>query len=346
LRFVLKHAPLDTLLNDFLPAEREEIERWSIRNSLARKLAYLDALLALPDVLQQRSDAHEAAHHQTQLRDILQFLHHTVVEEERKQRAESGYRVSEEAAERAEKSHRATDRSASETTQPSRRDTSEPSSATQANLESQIQAIAPDKSLAQRPFEPEAAADEDVAIAELQPTPSQEPVAGITAGSSTDEQAEAPLPRPETRPPEPTRPAEPTEPEEIVPAVDVAAIMRQVRRHISERQGRQVDQELVQALDTTNEQWDKVYEPLHLAPGHSLPGRVWDVLRMRLHQEVRSYLDPMVYRQTELNASIVRVLNNLLRRSSFFARAAEIEALHDEIIQLREQVRQLQEKNK
>jgi polyhydroxyalkanoate synthesis regulator phasin len=40
------------------------------------------------------------------------------------------------------------------------------------------------------------------------------------------------------------------------------------------------------------------------------------------------------------------VLNNLLRRSSFFARAAEIEALHDEIIQLREQVRQLQEKNK
>jgi polyhydroxyalkanoate synthesis regulator phasin len=194
------------------------------------------------------------------------------------------------------------------------------------DLETRLHEVAP-PTLAQRPFETGAAGQEDT-------SGPAEPAAVPAPAHAEPALVQAPPP-----PPQP-------EPEPDLPMVDVAAIMRQVRRQISERQGRQVDQELVQALDTTNEQWDKVYEPLHLAPGRSLPGRLWDVLRMRLHQEVRSYVDPMIYRQTELNASIVRALNNIVRRSSFFARASEIEALHDEIIQLREQIRQLQEQNK
>ena len=76
--------------------------------------------------------------------------------------------------------------------------------------------------------------------------------------------------------------------------VDVAAIMRQVRRQIAERRGLQADRDLADALDRLNQRWDSVYEPLHLSPSRYAIGRVWDVLRTRLHNEVRSYLDPMI----------------------------------------------------
>ncbi len=126
------------------------------------------------------------------------------------------------------------------------------------------------------------------------------------------------------------------------PPVDVAAIMRQVRRRISERQGPKVDQEIAQTLDVVNQQWDKVYEPLRLPPSQSQLGRAWNIFRTRIHHEVRGYLDPMIYRQTEFNSGVVRTLNNLARRSQFAANEAEIESLRDEVIQLRERIRQLE----
>jgi O-antigen chain-terminating methyltransferase len=119
--------------------------------------------------------------------------------------------------------------------------------------------------------------------------------------------------------------------------------MRQVRRQISERQGRQIDQDMTTALHHANQQWSAVYEPLNLPPVSSVQGWAWHKLRDRLHAEVRSYLDPMIYRQTEFNASVVRVLNNLMRRSNFAASTAEVESLRDELVQLREQVRQIHE---
>ena len=127
--------------------------------------------------------------------------------------------------------------------------------------------------------------------------------------------------------------------------VDVAAIMRQIRRKIDERQqGRGADTEIAQALDSANQQWNAVYEQLRLAPAGSTLGRAWDALRMRLHHEVRSYLDPMIFRQTEFNSSVVRALNGLFRRSQATVGQAEIEALRDEVIQLREQVRRLEDR--
>jgi cell division protein FtsB len=59
---------------------------------------------------------------------------------------------------------------------------------------------------------------------------------------------------------------------------------------------------------------------------------------------VRGYLDPMIYRQTEFNAAVVRALNSLSRRSQYGASEAELESLRDEIVQLRERVRQLEER--
>ncbi|MBA3943691.1 MAG: hypothetical protein H0X37_03920 [Herpetosiphonaceae bacterium] len=126
--------------------------------------------------------------------------------------------------------------------------------------------------------------------------------------------------------------------------VDITEIMRQVRRKISERQGRQSDDELSQNLHLANEQWDKSYAPLHLSPSRSGLGKAWDVVRLRLHHEVRGYLDPMIFRQSEFNGTLVRVLNILSRRFNNGATVAEIESLRDEVIQLREQVRRLEER--
>lgn len=67
------------------------------------------------------------------------------------------------------------------------------------------------------------------------------------------------------------------------------------------------------------------------------------MLRNRLHHEVHSYLDPLIFRQTEFNGSVVRALNTMARRLRGVAPAAEFEALRDEVALLREQVRLLQE---
>lgn len=264
IRFVLKHSALDEITQSFVPAERAEIGRWSIADSLARKHAYVDGLLELPELLPQRRDGANARAARDELIAVLRHLHHTIVEEERERRAEAGYRLR-----------------------------------------------------ADRHWQDEAAAGAAECAEQ-----------SITITISEERIMTSPDPSEQTTTEEP---------------VDIAAIMRQVRRQISERHALRDTGELAQALDQLNERWDKVYEPLHLAPARAAIGRVWDVLRVRLHNEVRGYLDPMVYRQTELNANIVRALNQLSQRNRAQPGADEIEALRDEVIQLREQVRQLEE---
>ncbi|NJN16764.1 MAG: glycosyltransferase family 2 protein [Oscillochloris sp.] len=126
-------------------------------------------------------------------------------------------------------------------------------------------------------------------------------------------------------------------------AADVAAIMQQIRRQIGERRVRDDDRELDVALSQTNEQWNKVYEPLHLPPAASTIGKGWEVLRRRIHAEVRSYLDPMIFRQSEFNGGVVRALNSLARRYRSVVHRNELESLRDEVIMLREEVRRLRE---
>jgi hypothetical protein len=126
--------------------------------------------------------------------------------------------------------------------------------------------------------------------------------------------------------------------------VDVAALMREIRRRAEARERLPGDEGLAQALAAANRQWDKIYEPLRLPPARSSLGPLWSKLRASLHQEVRSYLDPMIYRQIELNASVVRALNSLAQPAQGAASAAELEALRDELSRLRERVRQLEEK--
>ncbi|NJO04902.1 MAG: glycosyltransferase [Chloroflexaceae bacterium] len=292
LRFVLKHAPLSMLLREFAPAETEEIERWSLSNSLARKYAYLDNLLNLNSVLAQRSgDAAEALVARPQLVAMLRRLHSAVVVDENRRRSEGLYS------------------SAPPDTSPA---------------PDQPEPIAP-LAMPDTPL-PHAAPHTDVPGEDATPAPV------LTTAEA------APIAKP--TPVDTTPEAEPSQ----APAVpDVTEIMRQVRRQIAERQGRNVEGDLRAALDALNQQWNTIYEPLHLAPGASQLGRLWEVARTRFHHEVRGYLDPMIYRQTEFNANTVRALNNMLRRSEFAASTVELESLRDEVIQLREQVRLLQE---
>ena len=150
---------------------------------------------------------------------------------------------------------------------------------------------------------------------------------------------------PQTQPdPPPTQPdpPPPPSPEPADDPVDVAAIMRQIRRQISERRDHQDNHDLDSALHVVNASY-AIYEPLRLPPSSSLPGRAWDVLRVRLHHEVRGYLDTMIYRQQEFNAAVVRSLNSLARRAAASDVSSEVEALRDELIHLREQVRLLRE---
>lgn len=302
LRFVLRHCPLEQLTHDFAPAERAEMQQWSLRNSLARKHAYVDNLLALPAIVAQRDDSAAATAQLPHLVAMLRSLHQYVVAEERARRAETAYDYI-QAAPPPPTTHAAeTPATMQEEVSPASADTAETADAAAAPTSEPPQPT------------PEADAATEPALA---PGP---PAAAVFTTPRTEE---------------------PTDPE---PPVDVAAIMRQVRRQISERQGHHIDHELHTALDSANQQWNEVYEPLQLAPTHSLHGRVWDALRTRLHHEVRSYLDTMVFRQTEFNASVVRVLNTITRRSHFAASTAELEALSDEVVQLRERVRQLEER--
>jgi GT2 family glycosyltransferase len=93
MHFLLKHGSFDGQAKDFVACEAEEIRRWSLSDSLARKHAYFEALLALPEVVRQRHNGAEAVAVQAQLTRMLRQLHHTVVEEERSRRAEAGYRL-------------------------------------------------------------------------------------------------------------------------------------------------------------------------------------------------------------------------------------------------------------
>lgn len=93
LRFILKYAALDMLEQDFVQQEQAEISRWSLNGSLARKHAYLEAMLAAPAIIQRRFAGQEMARAQARVIDVLRTLHHAVVEEERLQRAKTGYRL-------------------------------------------------------------------------------------------------------------------------------------------------------------------------------------------------------------------------------------------------------------
>lgn len=314
IRFVLKYID-PALLDAFVDAERDEIRRWSTADSLARKYAYLQGMLMLPNVLARRSDFADMRSEYAQFSAALHTLHDAVVTEEQARRALV-----------------ANPTTTSDNELPDDSDTTSGASGT--HDEERINAA----NELPLPADPLPTADKpehvEVSYENAAPDPSTEPQLphgeqrkddSMTIRNQNGDQVITPQ-----APPDP---------------VDVAAVMQQIRRRISARQHERTDAELGAALHQANEQWNRVYEPLNVAPTRSFIGSVWRFFSVRLHREVRSYLDPMIFRQSEFNASVVRALNNLARRE-LPDTGDDVEALRDELIQLRERVRQLEDQAK
>ncbi len=101
-------------------------------------------------------------------------------------------------------------------------------------------------------------------------------------------------------------------------------------------------QELEENLKVLNTRWDRIYEPLEVKRRTPLLGDLWAGIRRRFHEEVRSYLDPMIYRQSEVNGAIVSALNLLARGVYGGSLARSLQTLHREVRELRKQVEGLQ----
>jgi hypothetical protein len=103
--------------------------------------------------------------------------------------------------------------------------------------------------------------------------------------------------------------------------------------------------ELAQSLKELNTRWNQVYEPAMTVTSRiPLVGRLWTALRRQVHAEVRSYLDPMIYRQVELNAAVVRSLNVLSSGLYGGSLPRSLQAVYQEVVALRERVQYLEER--
>lgn len=315
IRFVIKYID-PALLPAFADAERDEIRHWSTANSLARKHAYLQGMLTLPSVLAQRADVPDLRTAYQQFNAVLHALHETVVDEERSRRALVADPTTPRADEQPPVEHDTTD--------------GETSTAAEKEVETAVDHVvvvepspAPDQGEHLRVNHENAAPPSLPAPQQLHQD--QEDTTMRRQDQNGDELI--------------TTPQVPPDP------VDVAAVMQQIRRRISARQHERTDAEMHAALHQANEQWNRVYEPLNVTPARSLVGSAWRFFSVRLHREVRTYLDPMLFRQSEFNSSMVRALNALARRAPADV-SNDVEALRDELMQLRERVRQLEEQMK
>jgi GT2 family glycosyltransferase len=305
MRFVLRHGDL-AAFDAFVAAEQEAIARWSTADSGPRKLAYLAALSELSEILQQRATGAGVRIQDSGFRsgsgDDAHVAERVAHRVALAQTLSAGLRKLHQTASREEYERR---RENMET-----RDTRHETRDTRHETEV-----------------------ESASVAQLSPFLAESQRTAIERASAFPEN---------TFMLKSTEMSETTATQAHSDPVDVAAIMRQIRRKIEERQNRDTSGELDQALGVVNSGYN-IYQPLSLPPAASLPGKAWDVFRIRLHHEVRSYLDSMIFKQTEFNSAVVRVLNNLARRSRNHATSAEVESLRDEIIVLREEIRRLRE---
>ncbi len=104
-------------------------------------------------------------------------------------------------------------------------------------------------------------------------------------------------------------------------------------------------EELDRHLKTLNETWERLYEPTpEVTKGKTpLVNNLWASMRQQVHKEVRAYLDPMIYRQSELNSAVISVLNILTQGFYGGSLARSLMALYREVAELRREVARLQE---
>ena len=142
-----------------------------------------------------------------------------------------------------------------------------------------------------------------------------------------------------------------------VAPLDVEQIMAEIRADIAHRQQRgeleepelggyrpfqSIPPDLMESQKECNTRWNQIYEPFEVRSRLPLLGRLWAALRRSIHSEVRSYLEPMVYRQIDFNAAAVHGLNALVRELYGGPRAKNLRDLNREVLALRRQLQELQ----
>ena len=142
-------------------------------------------------------------------------------------------------------------------------------------------------------------------------------------------------------------------------SLDVEQIMAEIREQIAQRQQdgeldspelscygvfQAIPPDLDHSMHEINVRWDKVYEPLAVDSRTPVVGQAWAAVRRSLHGQVRAYLDPMIWRQTEFNASVVHSLNILVRELYKGPLTRELQALTREVFHLRKENEALNER--
>lgn len=141
--------------------------------------------------------------------------------------------------------------------------------------------------------------------------------------------------------------------------LDVEQIMADIRQGIAQRQqDGELDEpdlsgyrpfgnapeELEASQRELNTSWNQIYEPYEVQSRLPLLGRIWAAVRRSLHGEVRAYLDPMVWRQTDFNAAAVRSLNAVVRELYGGPLARNLQAMNRELLYLRKEVQALRKR--
>lgn len=147
--------------------------------------------------------------------------------------------------------------------------------------------------------------------------------------------------------------------EEPDDALNVEQIMAEIRQGIARRQEegelaepdlggyrpfQNAPDELEASQRELNTCWNQVYAPYEVRSRIPLLGRVWAAIRRRFHGEVRAYLDPMIWRQTDFNAAAVRSLNALVRELYGGPLARNLQAMNRELLYLRKEVQTLRKR--
>jgi hypothetical protein len=102
-------------------------------------------------------------------------------------------------------------------------------------------------------------------------------------------------------------------------------------------------EELEQNLLQLKQQANQIYEPFQVQSQTPLIGKLWASLRRNIHEEVRAYLDPMIWRQSDVNSVLTSSLNMLTTGLYGGSLAQSLQALCKEVSELRQRVRDLED---
>lgn len=101
--------------------------------------------------------------------------------------------------------------------------------------------------------------------------------------------------------------------------------------------------ELTESLKDLNTHWKQTLPPLEVQSRTPVIGKAWAALRRRIHEEVRSYLEPLLWQQNDIHAAMVRSLNVLTTGLYGGSLQRSLQALHQEVVGLRQEMQALRE---